>query len=228
MRDKLIHQSTLYFDDAVVHDPPRLVNQVGYFSKPRRNRQPYSWYTALAGIDSQVTVLESSPSRLPGGALLDGHLLEGTATLTPHWLPSPPLGKPLIKPAPRRASPAHGHAQLFRPRRSHLTVRLLAPAGRKLAHHRTKPPNKPLSRLARSISQSAHIMARGNQRDQARAKAQKAASSVTLTDVDARLQKSKNNMSGTEFAKAKEAAADIMRQKQAAAEAKKAAEAGKK
>lgn len=38
----------------------------------------------------------------------------------------------------------------------------------------------------------------------------------TLTDVDARLQKSKNNMSGTEFAKAKEAAADIMRQKQAA------------
>ncbi|GJN73351.1 4F5 protein family domain-containing protein [Purpureocillium lilacinum] len=61
-------------------------------------------------------------------------------------------------------------------------------------------------------------MARGNQRDQARAKAQKAASSV----------KSKNNMSGTEFAKAKEAAADIMRQKQAAAEAKKAAEAGKK
>lgn len=34
MRDKLIHQSTLYFDDAVVHDPPRLVNQVGYFSKP--------------------------------------------------------------------------------------------------------------------------------------------------------------------------------------------------
>lgn len=46
-----------------------------------------------AGIDSQVTVPESSPSRLPGGALLDGHLLEGTATLTPHWLPSPPLGR---------------------------------------------------------------------------------------------------------------------------------------
>ncbi|UNI16120.1 hypothetical protein JDV02_002588 [Purpureocillium takamizusanense] len=61
-------------------------------------------------------------------------------------------------------------------------------------------------------------MARGNQRDQARAKNQKAQASV----------KSKNSMSGTEFAKAKEAAADIMRQKQAAAEAKKAAEASKK
>ncbi|KAJ6440763.1 4F5 protein family domain-containing protein [Purpureocillium lavendulum] len=61
-------------------------------------------------------------------------------------------------------------------------------------------------------------MARGNQRDQARAKNQKAQASV----------KSKTNMSGTEFARNKEAVADIMRQKQAAAEAKKQAEAAKK
>ncbi|KAG8631009.1 hypothetical protein KVT40_000149 [Elsinoe batatas] len=60
-------------------------------------------------------------------------------------------------------------------------------------------------------------MARGNQRDKAREKAQKAASGV----------KTKNTMSGTEFQKAKENAASIMRAKQAAADAKKA-EAGQK
>ncbi|KAF2153117.1 hypothetical protein K461DRAFT_277920 [Myriangium duriaei CBS 260.36] len=60
-------------------------------------------------------------------------------------------------------------------------------------------------------------MARGNQRDKAREKNQKAAAGV----------KSKNNMSGSEFAKAKEDAAAIMRAKQAAADAKKA-EAAKK
>ncbi|KAL0940887.1 4f5 domain protein [Colletotrichum truncatum] len=56
-------------------------------------------------------------------------------------------------------------------------------------------------------------MARGNQRDKAReANLKKAAG-----------QKSKNTMSGTEFQRAKESAAEIMRQKQAASEAKKAA-----
>ncbi|KAF2223523.1 hypothetical protein BDZ85DRAFT_261728 [Elsinoe ampelina] len=49
-------------------------------------------------------------------------------------------------------------------------------------------------------------MARGNQRDKAREKAQKAAAGV----------KTKNTMSGTEFQKAKEDAASIMRAKQAA------------
>ncbi|KAL6852925.1 hypothetical protein ACO1O0_007473 [Amphichorda felina] len=57
-------------------------------------------------------------------------------------------------------------------------------------------------------------MARGNQREKSReANLKKQAS-----------QKKGNNMSGTEMQRAKEAAADIMRQKQAAAEAKRAAE----
>ncbi|RCI13193.1 hypothetical protein L249_0366, partial [Ophiocordyceps polyrhachis-furcata BCC 54312] len=60
-------------------------------------------------------------------------------------------------------------------------------------------------------------MARGNQREKSR---------------EANLKKQAalgNNMSGTEMQRAKEQAADIMRQKQAAAEAKKAeASAGKK
>ncbi|PNS14142.1 hypothetical protein CAC42_6655 [Sphaceloma murrayae] len=60
-------------------------------------------------------------------------------------------------------------------------------------------------------------MARGNQRDKAREKAQKAAAGT----------KTKNNMSGAEFQKAKEDAAAIMRAKQAAADAKKS-EAGQK
>ncbi|KAL2203541.1 hypothetical protein CC79DRAFT_1371593 [Sarocladium strictum] len=61
-------------------------------------------------------------------------------------------------------------------------------------------------------------MARGNQRDKAReANLKKQAG-----------QKSGNNMSGSEMAKAKESAAEIMRQKQAAAEARKAAGEGKK
>ncbi|KAH0442247.1 4f5 domain protein [Colletotrichum kahawae] len=59
-------------------------------------------------------------------------------------------------------------------------------------------------------------MTRGNQRDKAREAAQKKAAGA----------KSKNTMSGTEFARAKESAADIMRQKQAASEAKKAAGGG--
>ncbi|EQB55504.1 hypothetical protein GCG54_00002145 [Colletotrichum gloeosporioides] len=58
-------------------------------------------------------------------------------------------------------------------------------------------------------------MTRGNQRDKAREAAQKKAAGA----------KTKNTMSGTEFARAKESAADIMRQKQAASEAKKAAAA---
>ncbi|TKX18509.1 hypothetical protein C1H76_9298 [Elsinoe australis] len=61
-------------------------------------------------------------------------------------------------------------------------------------------------------------MARGNQRDQARAKAQKAAAGV----------KTKNELSGTEQQKAKESAAEIMRKKQAAADAKKAEAAQQK
>ncbi|EFQ98802.1 hypothetical protein MGYG_01818 [Nannizzia gypsea CBS 118893] len=49
-------------------------------------------------------------------------------------------------------------------------------------------------------------MARGNQRDKAREKNLKEAAS----------QKKKNEMSGTEFARTKEAQADIMRKKQEA------------
>ncbi|KAK4988093.1 hypothetical protein LTR66_007416 [Elasticomyces elasticus] len=54
-------------------------------------------------------------------------------------------------------------------------------------------------------------MARGNQRDKAREKNQKALAS----------QKGGNKMSGTEFAREKENVAAIMRAKQAAAEEKK-------
>ncbi|KAF1960218.1 hypothetical protein CC80DRAFT_375380, partial [Byssothecium circinans] len=54
-------------------------------------------------------------------------------------------------------------------------------------------------------------MARGNQRDKAREK---------------NLKEAAKHMSGTEFAKAKEDTAAIMRAKQAAAEAKKAAAGG--
>ncbi|KAI1266152.1 putative serf family protein [Xylariaceae sp. FL1019] len=61
-------------------------------------------------------------------------------------------------------------------------------------------------------------MARGNQRDKAREKNLKAAASV----------KSKNSKSGSEMAKDKEALAALMRQKQEAANAKKAAEGAKK
>ncbi|KAF1850019.1 uncharacterized protein K460DRAFT_400111 [Cucurbitaria berberidis CBS 394.84] len=57
-------------------------------------------------------------------------------------------------------------------------------------------------------------MARGNQRDKAREKNLKAAAGS----------KSKNGQSGTEFARTKDDQAAIMRAKQAAAEAKKAAE----
>ncbi|RDA84959.1 hypothetical protein CP532_1745 [Ophiocordyceps camponoti-leonardi (nom. inval.)] len=59
-------------------------------------------------------------------------------------------------------------------------------------------------------------MARGNQREKSR---------------EANLKKQAalgNNMSGTEMQRAKEQAADIMRQKQAAAEAKKAESSGGK
>lgn len=55
-------------------------------------------------------------------------------------------------------------------------------------------------------------MARGNQRDKAREKNQKEQSA----------QKKKNNQSGTEFARTKEAQAAIMRKKQDEADAKKA------
>ncbi|PGH02123.1 hypothetical protein GX51_04827 [Blastomyces parvus] len=58
-------------------------------------------------------------------------------------------------------------------------------------------------------------MARGNQREKAREKTQK----------ELAAQKKKNSQTGTEFARTKEAQAAIMRQKQEAANAKKAAEA---
>ncbi|CEJ60742.1 Putative 4f5 domain protein [Penicillium brasilianum] len=63
-------------------------------------------------------------------------------------------------------------------------------------------------------------MTRGNQRDTDRAKAQKKAAAS----------KSKNTLSGTEFQRAKEDAAAIMREKQRKADEKRAAEAaaGKK
>ncbi|KAJ5896453.1 uncharacterized protein N7473_005852 [Penicillium subrubescens] len=63
-------------------------------------------------------------------------------------------------------------------------------------------------------------MTRGNQRDTDRAKAQKKAAAS----------KSKNTLSGTQFQKAKEDAAAIMREKQKKADEKRAAEAagGKK
>ncbi|KAJ5683249.1 hypothetical protein N7462_006414 [Penicillium macrosclerotiorum] len=57
-------------------------------------------------------------------------------------------------------------------------------------------------------------MTRGNQRDNDRAKAQKKAASA----------KSKNTLSGTQFQKAKEDAAAIMREKQRKADEKRAAE----
>ncbi|KAM0352937.1 hypothetical protein ACHAPU_001821 [Fusarium lateritium] len=60
-------------------------------------------------------------------------------------------------------------------------------------------------------------MARGNQRDKAREAAEKKKKD----------QKSGNTLSGSQMQHAKESNADIMRQKQAAAEARKAAE-GKK
>ncbi|CAL5874000.1 uncharacterized protein PFLUO_LOCUS8285 [Penicillium psychrofluorescens] len=63
-------------------------------------------------------------------------------------------------------------------------------------------------------------MTRGNQRDNDRAKAQKKAAGS----------KGKNSLSGSQFAKAKEDAAAIMREKQKKANEKQAAEAagGKK
>ncbi|KAM0244387.1 hypothetical protein ACHAP5_006294 [Fusarium lateritium] len=62
-------------------------------------------------------------------------------------------------------------------------------------------------------------MARGNQRDKARAAGQK--------KLQEEAKKKGNGMSGTQMQHAKEANADIMRQKQAAAEARRVAE-GKK
>ncbi|KAL2759851.1 hypothetical protein ACRALDRAFT_1074031 [Sodiomyces alcalophilus JCM 7366] len=56
-------------------------------------------------------------------------------------------------------------------------------------------------------------MARGNQRERAREAAQKKLAAM----------KTGHNMTGTELQRARESAADIMRQKQAAAEARKAA-----
>jgi len=61
-------------------------------------------------------------------------------------------------------------------------------------------------------------MARGNQRDKAREKTLKEASSV----------KKKNTQSGTEFQRTKEQQAAIMRQKQEEANAKRQAEAAAK
>ncbi|KAI8634162.1 four F5 protein [Xylariaceae sp. FL1651] len=59
-------------------------------------------------------------------------------------------------------------------------------------------------------------MARGNQRDKAREKNLKAQAA----------QKTKNNKTGSEMARDKEALAALMRQKQEAADAKKAAASG--
>lgn len=61
-------------------------------------------------------------------------------------------------------------------------------------------------------------MARGNQRDKAREANQKKLAAM----------KKGNSKSGTEMARDKEAVAEKMRQKQAAADAKKAAESGDK
>ncbi|OXV07122.1 hypothetical protein Egran_05114 [Elaphomyces granulatus] len=61
-------------------------------------------------------------------------------------------------------------------------------------------------------------MTRGNQRDTDRKKREK----------DLRDKKHKNNMSGAEFQRTKEAQAAIMQEKQRKAEEKKAAEAAKK
>ncbi|KAJ5665656.1 hypothetical protein N7523_009304 [Penicillium sp. IBT 18751x] len=61
-------------------------------------------------------------------------------------------------------------------------------------------------------------MTRGNQRDTDRAKAQKKLAAG----------KNKNTMSGTEYQKAKEDAAAIMREKQRKADEKRQAEAGAK
>lgn len=61
-------------------------------------------------------------------------------------------------------------------------------------------------------------MARGNQRDKAREKNLKAQASM----------KSKNSKSGTEMQRDKDAVAEIMKQKQAAADARKAAGGGDK
>ncbi|KAK2766363.1 hypothetical protein FQN53_006755 [Emmonsiellopsis sp. PD_33] len=78
-------------------------------------------------------------------------------------------------------------------------------------------------------------MARGNQREKAREKTQKEAAGQTahqtwteLTQPFPALQKKKNSQSGTEFARTKENQAAIMRAKQDAANARKAAEAGGK
>ncbi|KAI1171660.1 four F5 protein [Nemania sp. FL0916] len=69
-------------------------------------------------------------------------------------------------------------------------------------------------------------MARGNQRDKAREKNLKQQAAQTTWD----LQKSKNTKTGSEMQRDKEALAALMRQKQEAADAKKAAGAagGKK
>ena len=78
-------------------------------------------------------------------------------------------------------------------------------------------------------------MARGNQRDKAREKNLKDAASQVRSvllvlqtsatpqsaDTSGPIQKKKNTQSGTEFARTKEEQAKIMRDKQAAAEAKK-------
>ncbi|KAM0235989.1 hypothetical protein ACHAPO_005211 [Fusarium lateritium] len=61
-------------------------------------------------------------------------------------------------------------------------------------------------------------MARGNQRDQDRAKKLR----------DEAKKKDKNNQTGTQMQHAKESNAEIMRRKQAASEARRAAEAAKK
>ncbi|KAK1139587.1 hypothetical protein N8T08_000660 [Aspergillus melleus] len=61
-------------------------------------------------------------------------------------------------------------------------------------------------------------MTRGNQREKARAKNQKAESAV----------KSKNTMTGSEFQRHKESSAAIMREKQKLADERRQAEAAKK
>ncbi|PHH85695.1 hypothetical protein CDD83_63 [Cordyceps sp. RAO-2017] len=117
------------------------------------------------------------------------------------------IGSPSAAPPPLRHGPGQGfgfesfdHLSIWHQRKRlslsvHLRLRL-PPAAR-------SPP-----RPSRPIA-----MARGNQREKSREANLKKQAAL----------KKGNNLSGTEMQRAKEQAADIMRQKQAAAEAKKAA-----
>ncbi|PNY27846.1 Four F5 protein [Tolypocladium capitatum] len=114
---------------------------------------------------------------------------------------------------PKYQPPAEpGQNRLFS-LRQHPTSRCASASLRSL--RAATPPTHPSQSIASSFSPT---MARGNQRDKAREATQKKLAS----------QKKGSNMSGNEMQRAKESAAEIMRQKQLAAEAKKAEASGKK